>query len=84
MLTCWTRGLKVAVSRSILTTSTSLTWAQTLYIPYVGGHTTTLSLPGLHTILKSRSITSSLPTPRKTLSGLGTFLSLHIRSLIGM
>jgi len=47
------------------TMPTSLIFAQTLYIPYVGGVVIIASSPGLQKILISKSIASSLPTPTK-------------------
>src|SRR5450631_1153079 len=46
-------------------TRISLIFAQTLYIPYVGGQVIILLLPGSQKIRKERSITSSLPLPIK-------------------
>src|SRR5674476_728756 len=48
---------------------TSLIFAQTLYIPYVGGQVIILLLPGSQKIRKARSITSSLPLPIKIFCG---------------
>ena len=48
--------------------STSLIFAHTLYMPYVGGVISALSALGLQNILNSMSIASSLPTPKKICS----------------
>src|ERR1700712_3361933 len=58
-----------AGSKGILTSPTSFTFADTAYIPYVGGQTTILSLPGTQKQRRSASIASSLPTPRNRFSG---------------
>lgn len=74
-------------SRSTLTTSTSLTCALTLYMPYVGGHVRILSFPGRQKHRSRASIASSEPTPRNRFSGLmglsaaGSFRSEQKRCL---
>src|SRR5690606_2440284 len=51
--------------RATLRISTSLMFALTSYIPYVGGRRITLSFPGLQKARYSRSMASSEPFPRK-------------------
>jgi hypothetical protein len=58
-----------AGSRGTLTSATSFTHADTLYIPYVGGQTRIDSCAGTQKQRRRASIASSEPTPRKRFSG---------------
>mmetsp|Transcript_1732 Transcript_1732/g.3209 ORF Transcript_1732/g.3209 Transcript_1732/m.3209 type:complete len:201 (-) Transcript_1732:193-795(-) len=63
-----TRSSKPSVRGTSLT-ATSLTAAQTLYMPYVGGVVMTLSREGTQKMRKSMSMASSEPTPTNTWEG---------------
>lgn len=62
-----------AGSKGTLTKPTSLTWADTEYMPYVGGQTRILSRPGTQKHRNKASIASSLPTPTNKFSGARVF-----------
>src|SRR2546423_1366971 len=63
----------LSTSNGTCTISTSLTCALTAYMPYVGGHVSILSLPGMQKHRSKASIASSDPTPQNKFSGFSVF-----------
>lgn len=61
------------VSRGTLTMLMSFICALTEYMPYVGGQVRIWSCPGVQKQRRRASMTSSEPTPTKSLSGVKVF-----------
>ena len=71
-------GTSMAKSRDdingALKISTSLTCAETAYMPYVGGQVRIWSMPGRQKHRRRASMASSLPTPTKRCSGVSVLV----------